>query len=167
MTRGSILFKGIDLVSAEDIKLRALRGRAISIMFQDPLSALNPLTTIGDQIAEVMEAHERGDEAIGRMLVRLYLQAVGTASGLPNCFGVSLRTMSYFHYSRRWSLPPGVTALGHGAPLIRRRSMFLYNSTCSEMAKASSTSIPRYRTVLSSLVCSKSNCTARMLPVFL
>ncbi|MDH6232298.1 peptide/nickel transport system ATP-binding protein [Mesorhizobium soli] len=57
VTAGSIQFKGMDLVNTPEDKLRALRGRAVSIIFQDPLSALNPLMTIGDQIVEVMEAH--------------------------------------------------------------------------------------------------------------
>jgi peptide/nickel transport system ATP-binding protein len=60
VTHGSIWFKGMDLIQANEKTLRALRGRAVSIIFQDPLSALNPLMTIGDQIAEVMEAHKVG-----------------------------------------------------------------------------------------------------------
>ncbi|NKN37430.1 ABC transporter ATP-binding protein [Agrobacterium sp. a22-2] len=56
VTHGSILFKGMDLIRTDEKTLRTLRGRAVSIIFQDPLSALNPLMTIGDQIAEVMEA---------------------------------------------------------------------------------------------------------------
>ncbi|WP_257623414.1 ABC transporter ATP-binding protein [Rhizobium sp. B21/90] len=60
VTHGSIWFKGRDLIQADEKTLRALRGRAVSIIFQDPLSALNPLMTIGDQIAEVMEAHKVG-----------------------------------------------------------------------------------------------------------
>ncbi|MCM2474644.1 ABC transporter ATP-binding protein [Rhizobium sp. CG5] len=60
VTHGSILFKGMDLIRTEEKTLRTLRGRAVSIIFQDPLSALNPLMTIGDQIAEVMEAHDVG-----------------------------------------------------------------------------------------------------------
>jgi peptide/nickel transport system ATP-binding protein len=60
VTHGSIWFKGMDLIQADEKTLRTLRGRAVSIIFQDPLSALNPLMTIGDQIAEVMEAHKVG-----------------------------------------------------------------------------------------------------------
>lgn len=60
VAHGSIWFKGQDLIQADEKTLRALRGRAVSIIFQDPLSALNPLMTIGDQIAEVMEAHKMG-----------------------------------------------------------------------------------------------------------
>ena len=60
VTAGSIHFKDMDLVRTPEATLRNLRGRAVSIIFQDPLSALNPLMTIGDQIAEVMEAHGVG-----------------------------------------------------------------------------------------------------------
>ncbi len=60
VTAGSIWFKGMDLIRTDEETLRGLRGRAVSIIFQDPLSALNPLMTIGDQIAEVMEAHRIG-----------------------------------------------------------------------------------------------------------
>ncbi len=63
VSAGSILYKGTDLLKASESELRALRGRAVSIIFQDPLSALNPLMTIGDQIAEVMEAHKVGTSA--------------------------------------------------------------------------------------------------------
>ena len=54
---GRIRLDGEDLLSASPRHLRSLRGRIVSIVFQDPLSALNPLMTIGDQIAEVMDAH--------------------------------------------------------------------------------------------------------------
>ncbi|GGD40341.1 ABC transporter ATP-binding protein [Aureimonas glaciei] len=54
---GCIALKGEDLLKTSQAKLRSLRGRIVSIIFQDPLSALNPLMTIGDQIAEVMDSH--------------------------------------------------------------------------------------------------------------
>ncbi|KQT69045.1 ABC transporter ATP-binding protein [Aureimonas sp. Leaf460] len=54
---GRIRLKDTDLIGASARELRSLRGRIVSIVFQDPLSALNPLMTIGDQIVEVMDAH--------------------------------------------------------------------------------------------------------------
>lgn len=60
IAQGSILFKGHDLASAGEDVMRSLRGRSVSIIFQDPLSALNPLMTVGQQVAEVMEAHRSG-----------------------------------------------------------------------------------------------------------
>ncbi|MEM5477989.1 ABC transporter ATP-binding protein [Pacificibacter sp. AS14] len=57
---GSIDFKGRALLEMPEHELRKLRGRAVSIIFQDPLSALNPLMTVGDQIREVLDAHSIG-----------------------------------------------------------------------------------------------------------
>ncbi|QRM56657.1 ABC transporter ATP-binding protein [Sinorhizobium sp. BG8] len=77
VSAGSIHFKGIDLIKAEEETLRGLRGRAVSIIFQDPLSALNPLMTVGDQISEVMEAHSVGTAETRRAKVLELLQEVG------------------------------------------------------------------------------------------
>jgi microcin C transport system ATP-binding protein len=52
---GQCLFGGRDLVSLPERDMRALRGQDISMIFQEPMTALNPLFTIGDQIAEVLE----------------------------------------------------------------------------------------------------------------
>ena len=77
VTAGTICFKGADLVSADDAILRSLRGRAVSIIFQDPLSALNPLMTIGDQIIEVLDAHKIGTPESRRQKVKELLSEVG------------------------------------------------------------------------------------------
>ncbi|WP_439523129.1 ABC transporter ATP-binding protein [Marivita sp.] len=55
---GSITFEGRDLLTLSEPEMLALRGKDISMIFQEPLSALNPLMRIGDQIAEVFEAHD-------------------------------------------------------------------------------------------------------------
>lgn len=55
---GQIHFGETDLLALPESQMRKLRGRAVSIIFQDPLSALNPLMTIGDQIREVLDAHD-------------------------------------------------------------------------------------------------------------
>lgn len=57
---GHIELLGQNLLNLNEKELRGLRGRVVSIIFQDPLSALNPLMRIGDQIAEQMEAHGVG-----------------------------------------------------------------------------------------------------------
>ena len=54
---GSITFEDRDLLTLSETEMLALRGADISMIFQEPLSALNPLMRIGDQIAEVFEAH--------------------------------------------------------------------------------------------------------------
>lgn len=54
---GEICFEGVSLSKASQSQLRALRGRKIAMIFQEPMTALNPLQTIGQQIAEVLELH--------------------------------------------------------------------------------------------------------------
>jgi len=55
---GEILFHGEDMLTREDAELRAIRGSAIAMVYQDPSSALNPTMKVGDQIAEVYRAHD-------------------------------------------------------------------------------------------------------------
>ncbi|MDR0807930.1 MAG: ABC transporter ATP-binding protein [Gemmobacter sp.] len=54
---GQVLYAGRDLLAMPEAARRALRGRSLSMIFQDPLSALNPLMTVGAQIDEVLAAH--------------------------------------------------------------------------------------------------------------
>lgn len=58
---GEIDFRGADLLKMPERQRRLLRGKSVSIIFQDPLSSLNPLMTIRDQIEEVLVAHDYGD----------------------------------------------------------------------------------------------------------
>jgi len=55
---GRILFQGLDLLSLPRARMPDIRGRDIAMIFQEPMSSLNPLMTIGDQIGEVMYLHE-------------------------------------------------------------------------------------------------------------
>ena len=55
---GQILFKGSDIVALSAEEVREIRGKDIAMIFQDPLSSLNPVLTVGYQIEEAMEAHE-------------------------------------------------------------------------------------------------------------
>ncbi|MGH7713629.1 MAG: ABC transporter ATP-binding protein, partial [Gemmatimonadaceae bacterium] len=54
-----ILFEGRDLVTLSEREIRRVRGRRIAMVFQEPMTALNPVFTVGDQIAEVVRVHER------------------------------------------------------------------------------------------------------------
>ena len=56
---GRILFEGTDLVKASAPVMRKIRGDKISMIFQDPMTALNPVLTVGDQISEVIRLHEK------------------------------------------------------------------------------------------------------------
>lgn len=60
VSSGEIMFEGRDLLQEDAAGLRKLRGRVVSMIFQDPLSALNPLMTVGDQVTEVMAVHGEG-----------------------------------------------------------------------------------------------------------
>ena len=60
ITSGEIVCEDTQMVGADPEVLRGMRGRVVSMIFQDPLSALNPLMTVGDQIIEVMTAHREG-----------------------------------------------------------------------------------------------------------
>ncbi len=55
---GEILFEGRDLLRLDERAWRDLRGRRIAMIFQEPMTALNPVMRIGDQIAEMFEAHD-------------------------------------------------------------------------------------------------------------
>ncbi len=57
---GSVIrFDGDDLLTLSDNKLRAIRGRRMSMIFQEPMTALNPVLTVGDQVAEVVRVHTK------------------------------------------------------------------------------------------------------------
>ncbi|MCZ0732682.1 ABC transporter ATP-binding protein [Phreatobacter sp. AB_2022a] len=56
---GSVRFKGTDIARADEAAMRRLRGGEIAMIFQEPLSALNPLTRVGEQIAEAIITHQR------------------------------------------------------------------------------------------------------------
>ncbi|HEU4880242.1 MAG TPA: ABC transporter ATP-binding protein [Gemmatimonadaceae bacterium] len=55
-----IMFEGKDLVTLDDAGMRNIRGNRISMIFQEPMSALNPVFTVGDQVAEVARVHAKG-----------------------------------------------------------------------------------------------------------
>ena len=59
---GEIFWQGKDLLKLKEEEMRTIRGKEISIIFQDPFVSLNPVLNIGDQIAEVIELHQRVDK---------------------------------------------------------------------------------------------------------
>jgi oligopeptide transport system ATP-binding protein len=74
---GKILFKGTDLLTLGDDELRNIRGRAISIIFQDPMTSLNPVMRIGRQITEVLIFHQRLGQRQARAQAIELLATVG------------------------------------------------------------------------------------------
>lgn len=59
---GSIRFKGEELTTASDDRLRQIRGNDIAMIFQDPMTSLNPVFTVGEQIAEALRLHRKLDK---------------------------------------------------------------------------------------------------------
>lgn len=59
IVKGEILFEGEDLLKKKPADMRKIRGNKISMIFQDPMTALNPVMTVGDQIIEVVKLHRK------------------------------------------------------------------------------------------------------------
>ena len=76
---GKILFDGKDLVSLSPSSLRKLRGARISMIFQDPMSSLNPVLTIGEQLTETILAHRKISKLRAKALAVRLLKKVGIA----------------------------------------------------------------------------------------
>ncbi len=69
---GEILFEGKDILKANEAELRAIRGRQISIIFQEPMTTLNPLHTIEVQVGEIIKLHQKiSDEETRRRVIEL------------------------------------------------------------------------------------------------
>jgi len=63
---GQVLFDGKDLLTVSERDLRRVRGKRIAMIFQEPMTALNPVLTVGEQITEVLELHERQSRSAAR-----------------------------------------------------------------------------------------------------
>ena len=74
---GQILYNGEDLTEKNQIEMRDIRGRQISMIFQDPMTALNPVLTVGDQIAEVIRLHEEISRSDAYIKAAEMLEMVG------------------------------------------------------------------------------------------
>ena len=74
---GSIVFDGQDLLTLPEKEMRKLRGNRISMIFQEPMTSLNPVFTIGDQISESLKLHKGLDKKAARDLAIELLELVG------------------------------------------------------------------------------------------
>ena len=77
VSQGRILFAGEDVLKFPEERMRSLRGKEISMVFQEPLYAFNPVFSIGDQIAEVLRVHSAGNARQRRERIWELLNLVG------------------------------------------------------------------------------------------
>ena len=85
---GEILFEGKDLVKATDAEMRSIRGKDIAMIFQEPMSSLNPTFTIGFQVMEPLILHEGLDKKTARKRAIGLLEEVGIprANEIVDCY---------------------------------------------------------------------------------
>jgi ABC-type dipeptide/oligopeptide/nickel transport system ATPase component len=76
ITGGRVLFEGRDLLALSERQMREVRGARISLIFQEPMTALNPVMRVGDQIAEALLVHGLADSAAARARAVELLDAV-------------------------------------------------------------------------------------------
>ena len=77
ITAGRVLFEGRDLLKLSEPEMRALRGKTLAMIFQEPMTSLNPVYTIGRQIGEVLRLHEGLGKASARARSIELLKLVG------------------------------------------------------------------------------------------
>ena len=75
--RGQVLFEGENLLELQDAEMRHIRGNKIAMVFQEPMTSLNPVLTIGRQLTETLELHMRMDKRKARERAAELLQIVG------------------------------------------------------------------------------------------
>lgn len=94
---GSVRFEGRDLLALPEDEMRKVRGARISLIFQEPLSALNPVFTVGDQVAEALTVHGRATRRDARARAVELLDAVrmpdaaNVARGYPHQLSGGMR----------------------------------------------------------------------------
>ncbi len=77
ITQGQVLFENTDLMRLDDAAMREIRGNRVSMIFQEPMTSLNPVFTVGEQIAEAVRLHQRADRPAARERAIEMLEAVG------------------------------------------------------------------------------------------
>ena len=75
--RGRVLFDGVDLVTMDEADVREIRGRDIAMIFQDPMTSLNPVLTVEEQMTETIVAHRKMPKAEARATAAELLGMVG------------------------------------------------------------------------------------------
>lgn len=83
---GEILFKGTDLVKLTEDQMRKVRGKDISMIFQDPASYLNPVMKVGDQIREVLLSHQGDSKTTAEKKVNEIVETVSLRPEVTKCY---------------------------------------------------------------------------------
>ena len=77
---GEVGFEGEDILALPEARMRELRGKKLSMIFQDPMTALNPVKTVVEQIAEGIELHQQKKKAEARIDAIMMLEMVGISA---------------------------------------------------------------------------------------
>ena len=92
---GSITLEGKDVLNMSDAELEAMRGNDVAMIFQDPMTALNPVMTVGEQIAESLELHQnlKPEEALekAKEMLKLVGIAEARATDYPHQFSGGMK----------------------------------------------------------------------------
>lgn len=80
VTRGRIRFDGLDLLTLPNDEMRKIRGNDIAMVFQEPMTSLNPVFTVGNQLTEVLELHRRQSRRAARREALRLFELVGIPS---------------------------------------------------------------------------------------
>lgn len=81
VTKGEVFLEGQNISSLPENEMRKIRGNKISMIFQDPMTALNPVQRVGDQIAEVIALHNEGNAESHKKRAEEMLELVGIPKG--------------------------------------------------------------------------------------
>ena len=74
---GKVILDGVDLLSLSEAAMRKVRGGQVTMVFQDPMTALNPIMKVGEQIAEVIRKHQTREDKTAREMAEDMLAMVG------------------------------------------------------------------------------------------
>lgn len=83
---GKIIFEDRDILAIRQEEVRLLRGQGVAMVFQAAQNALNPVMTVGDQIVEVIDQHERIPKEVARERARKQLELVGLRGEMVKCY---------------------------------------------------------------------------------
>ncbi|MBO4313325.1 MAG: ABC transporter ATP-binding protein [Desulfovibrio sp.] len=82
---GSLVFDGQDLLTLSEARMRSLRGRRMGMIFQEPMTALNPVLTVGDQAAEALRTHMGMSKKAAREEIERLFASVGISEPASRC----------------------------------------------------------------------------------